>query len=230
MELVERDSVALWWYNRLRRPAVDLTSFDEPYFQELQEYYRTLHLDLWVLDITADLNVPAFAAVTRRNDTAEEQIMFGFGAHFDPRIAILRALTELNQLFPAVLAGGLDPQIDAEAIDWLKTATTDQHPYLTPDETLPAKVQADYPKLWSDDLYTDVMNCVRIAAAKGLETLVLDQTRPDIGLHVVKVIVPGLRHFWARFERGRLYDVPVELGWLDHPLTEAQLNPGSMFL
>ena len=32
LELVERDSVALWWYNRVRRPAVDLDSFDEPYF------------------------------------------------------------------------------------------------------------------------------------------------------------------------------------------------------
>ena len=39
--------------------------------------------------------------------------------------------------------------------------------------------------------------------------LVLNQTRPDIGLPVVKVIIPGLRHFWSRFGAGRLYDVPV---------------------
>jgi oxazoline/thiazoline synthase len=32
LELVERDSVALWWYNRVQRPAVDLRSFGEPYF------------------------------------------------------------------------------------------------------------------------------------------------------------------------------------------------------
>src|SRR5690606_30411941 len=30
-----------------------------------------------------------------------------------------------------------------------------------------------------------------------------------IGMPAVKVIVPGLRHFWARFAPGRLYDVPV---------------------
>ena len=31
MELVERDATAIWWYNRLRRPAVDLDSFGLPY-------------------------------------------------------------------------------------------------------------------------------------------------------------------------------------------------------
>jgi len=41
---------------------------------------------------------------------------------------------------------------------------------------------------------------------------------------VVKVFVPGLRHFWPRFAPGRLYDVPVSMGWLAAPLTEDQLN------
>jgi ribosomal protein S12 methylthiotransferase accessory factor len=40
----------------------------------------------------------------------------------------------------------------------------------------------------------------------------------------VKVIVPGLRHFWSRFGAGRLYDVPVKLGWLAEPRTEDQMN------
>ena len=62
-----------------------------------------------------------------------------------------------------------------------------------------------------------------------METLVLDQTRPDIGLSVVRVVVPGLRHFWRRLAPGRLYDVPQELGWLDTPAPEDALNPVSMF-
>ena len=60
--------------------------------------------------------------------------------------------------------------------------------------------------------------------------LVLDQTRSELGLSVVKVIVPGMRHFWARFAPGRLYDVPVKLGWLSEPTAEADLNPTNMFL
>ncbi len=73
------------------------------------------------------------------------------------------------------------------------------------------------------------MNCVEIARTNGLETIVLDQSRPDLGLSVVKVIVPGLRHFWPRLGAGRLYDVPVKMGWLAKALTEEILNPLSAF-
>ena len=60
--------------------------------------------------------------------------------------------------------------------------------------------------------------------------LVLDQTRPDIGLKVVKVVVPGLRHFWRRLGPGRLYDIPVHMGWLETPLNEEMLNPISLWM
>jgi ribosomal protein S12 methylthiotransferase accessory factor len=63
----------------------------------------------------------------------------------------------------------------------------------------------------------------------GIEAFVLDQTRPEIGLPVAKVIAPGLRHFWARFAPGRLYEVPVRLGWIPRPLKEAELNPVPFF-
>ena len=39
--------------------------------------------------------------------------------------------------------------------------------------------------------------CVSLAERAGLDFLVLDQTRPDIEVPVVRVIVPGLRHFCA---------------------------------
>lgn len=58
-----------------------------------------------------------------------------------------------------------------------------------------------------------------------MEVLVLDQTRPDVKMPVVKVIVPGLRHFRARFAPGRLYDVPVQMGWQERSLAEEELNP-----
>jgi ribosomal protein S12 methylthiotransferase accessory factor len=84
--------------------------------------------------------------------------------------------------------------------------------------------------LASDDLHDDVVRCRQLVGALGQELLVLDQTRPEIGLPVVKVVVPGLRHCHARLAPGRLYDVPVKLGWLPAPLREEQLNPWPMVL
>lgn len=226
MEVVERDCVALWWYNRLKKPAVALDSFADPYPQQLQHYYKSLQRDLWVLDITSDFNIPTFAAISRRHDKQEEDIILGFGAHFDAQIALLRALTELNQLLPRVFSVSKeDKEAEEQILKWWKSATIANQPYLVPDEKMAPKSQSDYAKQWSHDIHTDVMNCVNIANEKGLETLVLDQTRPDLGLHVVKVIVPGMRHFWGRFAPGRLYDVPVQMGWLMAPLMEEQLNP-----
>lgn len=236
MELLERDCVALWWYNRLKKPRVDLDSFDEPYFSALKKYYQTSDRQLWVLDITSDLNIPAFAAISRRKNRQVEDIVLGFGAHFDPKIAVSRALTEVNQILPNVSSLKADgttqypKSSDPLAVRWWKTATLENQPYLRSDENLPTKVAIDYPQFRSDDLLEDVTNCQKIVEQQGMEMLVLDLTRPDIGLKVVKVIIPGMRHWWRRLGTGRLYEVPVKMGCLNEPLLEQQLNPFPMWM
>lgn len=236
LELVERDSVALWWYSRARRPAVALDGFDEPYLHRVHAYLAERGRDLAVLDLTSDLEIPVFAALSRRRDLCPEQIVFGFGAHLDPRIAVLRAVTELNQMLMRVLWGdgraGPNQPSDGEPSvrEWLERATLAEQPHLAPDPAQPPRNATHYARCWSEDLREDVRYCQTLAERRGMEFLVLDQTRPDIALPVVKVIVPGLRHFWPRFASGRLYDVPVQLGWLPEPLSEAQLNPIAMFL
>lgn len=237
LELVERDSVALWWYNRVRRPAVALDSFDEPYLPAVRAYLAARGRELWVLDLTSDLAIPAFVAVSRRTDSPPEQILAGFGAHFDARIGVLRAVSELTQMLGPFLGRDAHSAHDPDPDDgdpllarWLATATVADHPYLVPDPTRPARAAAQYPRQWSDDLRDDVLTCQRLVERGGMEFLVLDQTRPDILLPVVKVVVPGLRHFWPRFGPGRLYEAPARLGWLPAPPSEDQLNPTAMLL
>lgn len=219
LELVERDAVAIWWYNRLRRPGVDLSSFAEPYFQALMEHHRSQGWQLWALDLTHDLGIPAFAALGRF--PANGRYCVGLGAHLDARIALQRALTEFNQIF--------DPQ-QKLAAPWMESDLEDSS-FLLPDATVPSRTMADFPAPPKVvDIRDDVQACVDRAARVGLETLVLDLTRPDVGLHVAKVAVPGLRHFWPRFAPGRLYEVPVRMGWRSESLAEAQLNPFPLFL
>ena len=159
----------------------------------------------------------------------------GFGAHLDARIALLRAVTELNQMLVWVLRDTTEAAVSPEVFEnadtgiWLKTATTVNQPYLVPDETTAPRTPAAYPKQWTDDLKDDVLLCQEMIERRNMEMLVLDQTRLDVDLPVVKVIVPGLRHFWPRFGPGRLYEVPVSLGWLRQAQTEDQLNPVPIF-
>ena len=228
-ELVERDAFAIWWYNRLRVPAVDLAGFDDEYLASAANYYARCERDVWMLDVTADIGIPAFVALSRRPDAETEDIIYGAGAHADPRIAALRAVCELNQCLTWLpRPGSRDgrPMIDDPmALRWWKTARLADCPWLAPSADAPLRKASNYPVIESTDARDDVECCRALVEASGMEFLVLDQTRPDIGMPVVRVIVPGMRHFWARFAPGRLYDVPVSLGYRTHPLLEADLNP-----
>jgi bacteriocin biosynthesis cyclodehydratase domain-containing protein len=227
-ELVERDAVAIWWHNRLSRPAVDLASFASAAINQLVEFYAAIGRQLWVLDITSDLGIPTFAAISI-GSPGSTTACFGFGSHLDARIAVLRALTELNQFLPYLESyerGELAP--DADVTGWLREASLIRDPHLAPSSDPPRHADT-WPRTWHDDLRDDIRDCVDITTRAGLDFVVLDQTRPDIDLRVVRVIVPGLRHFWPRYGSGRLYEVPVALGWQREATPEDQLNPIHVF-
>ncbi|WP_200887439.1 TOMM precursor leader peptide-binding protein [Sphingomonas sp. ERG5] len=223
LEVVERDCAAIWWYNCLRRPAVDLASFDDPYFRDLERFYRDIGREIWVLDLTSDLGIPVMAAVSRRITGESERLIIGFGADLDPAIAITRSLTEMSQV-GLELDKIPDEQIDPESAEWLIKARLEDNPFLMPDLTVPARKSGDFATIKTDDIRDDVEAAIAAARRVGLEVLVLDLTRPDIGLNVVKIVVPGMRFFWRRFAQGRLYTVPVERSWLREPTPEASLN------
>ena len=230
LELVERDAYAIWWYNRLQRPELELTLFDDPYIGDLKRELARTGRRVWVLDVSNDLGVPSCVAIAHWMDNAREFVEFGSGSHFDARIALLRALTELNQFLSIGLSGGRNPnpasgELSEESSgDGVPLFRLDEHAYLVPNGK--AKVRSDLGSNFGAlDTREQVAACVKLAEREGLDFLVLDQARPDIEVPVVRVIVPGLRHFYRRFAPGRLYDVPVKLGWQRHPLPEHELNP-----
>ncbi|MEL6344309.1 MAG: TOMM precursor leader peptide-binding protein [Myxococcota bacterium] len=206
LELIERDAVAVWWYNRIRRPAVSV---------ELAEEHGR---QTWALDLRHDLGVPVAAAISCAPDGSG--IMYGFGAHLDPQQAVQRAVAEMSQLAP-IRARFQQRTLDREsaAWRWFATETLQTSPYLCPEGQRglsPGPVA---------DVIEGIEHLKRALSRVGLEAFVVDLSRPDVALRVVRVVVPGLRHFWPRFGPGRLFSVPVEMGWCAAPLAEGALNP-----
>jgi oxazoline/thiazoline synthase len=222
LELVERDAYAIWWYNRLRRPEVDLDKLGDNYIRDLRAAFAAMGRGLWVLDVTSDLGIPVVVAVAHWTEDSREYIEFAAGAHFDLRIATLRAMTELNQ-FLAIDRMRRRPA-EQTGNDGTDALPLRKHAYVLPHGKAPVG-RARFPKFASLDRRDQVLACVKLVKRFGLDFLVLDQTRPDIEVPVVRVIVPGLRHFYRRFAPGRLYDVPLNLGLRKRPLHEAELNP-----
>jgi ribosomal protein S12 methylthiotransferase accessory factor len=222
LELVERDAYAIWWYNKLQRPQVDLDELGDSYVRDLRAAFAAMGRNVWALDVTNDIGVPVVVAVAHWKEGDEEFIEVAAGAHFDLRIATLRAMTELNQ-FLAIerLRGRRGPVEGEESGDPVPLR---EHPYMRPHgkASFEHSPFADFVTL---DRREQVRACVDHMARKGFDFLVLDQTRPDVEVPVVRVIVPGLRHFYRRFGPGRLYDVPVALGLRKRPIREQELNP-----
>jgi oxazoline/thiazoline synthase len=234
LELVERDAVAIWWYNRLQMPEVDIGSFEEPYFAQVKKFLNKIGRTLRVIDLTNDLNIPSFCAVSSNQNGGE--VLFGLGSHLSATIGIMRAITELCQMLPFAEACDAEKSnrsnrmwFESTMREWLRSETLDSQPYLIPSQR-DVRTSATYIGTETSDLCSDILLCVDRLASFSLETIVLDMSHADLPLHTVRVTVPGLRHFWARFGPGRLFDVPVKQGWLEGPIGEQDLNPIAYFL
>jgi len=221
LELVERDAYAIWWYNRSQHAELDLSEFDDAYVRDMRTQFADAGRKIWVLDITNDIGIPTYVAIMHWMQGGQENIEFGSGAHFDRRIALLRALTELSQFLSIGMMGGASGE--KPSLDGITPLKLEDYPFLIPSANpiLPPAAGLTV----HDNTRDQVNACVEIASRAGMDFLVLDQTRPDVEVSVVRVLVPGLRHFYKRFGPGRLYDVPVKLGLLDRSLPEDELTP-----
>jgi ribosomal protein S12 methylthiotransferase accessory factor len=227
LELIERDACAVWWFNRALRPALDLEGSREPFVQRALQRYASAGRELWVLDLTSDLQVPVYAAVSRQAGEGAEAIVYGFGCHLQPRIALLRAITECDQSLVAALRleRNTTDHFDQDRRRWLREGRLRDHLHLAPDEAGRRPVACDAGGEAAIGLRSDIETLVARVKSAGSDVIALDMSRPDMPLSVVKMIAPGLCHPWRRLGSERLFQLPVRLGWLDAPRSEAEINP-----
>jgi ribosomal protein S12 methylthiotransferase accessory factor len=216
LELVERDATALWWYGRHSRPAVNLGPLSE--VRNLLAWLKDRQRRFHVLDLTTDLRIPVYAAVSAEPDG--RAVAFGAAAHFDSRRAVVAALTEMLQIEISLEMRKAVPAGGGDAFQfWLDNVTLDTMPQLVPSGSRTALPDAREPGPDSSPA-----RCTDICRRSNLTLLTVDLTRPVVGLPVTRVIVAGLRPIRARFASGRLYDVPRRLGWSKTSRREEELN------
>ncbi|MFK7836333.1 MAG: YcaO-like family protein [Sulfitobacter sp.] len=215
LELVERDAVGIWWWNRIRRPQVDPETFHNPWITQTCDLLRGQGYIPGLQDLTHDLGIPVVAAVAWPA-SGRGPLLLGFGAHPSAGLAAARALSEVVQALPARMAQdiGGDPRIGFGVVpgERLDTFTAeDDLGFLIPQTTAKAEITPTPPA--PDTAAAALSTVTATLASNGLRIWTLDQSRPDVPLPVVRMIVPGLRHFRPRFAPGRLDDVPHALGW-----------------
>jgi len=215
LELIERDATAIWWYNKLETELIDISSISS---DQLDKIHTTLSTewDYWLLNFTTDANIPVVGAIGKNKVTQE--ICFGFGCHLNMEIACLRALTELCQLIP--IRNQKNADFDFSSVEDL--------PFLR--GTGQAKSIHEFELFTSQNLVENIDYCVQNLKKIGLETLVVDYSRPNLPISTAKVIVPGLCYNWPQLGNIRLFDIPVKMGYFKSPLKESQLNPMGLYI
>ncbi len=218
LELIETDAAAIWNANALLRPEVDMQSFANPLLSRLYRVHHDLGRTLTVLDVTMDIEgVCVFAALS--HDPAAGNTIKGFGAHPEAEKALEKALKECCQMLPNVMQcdeqGNYTPKNVAQQAHFQHAA----HFQPASGEKLLARDYAGKKQL------TTLQEIIDALLTKNIMPLMLEHTRPELDLHVVRVFGVGMRPWFNRRGPGRLYDVPVSLGLRTNSITEDQVFP-----
>lgn len=214
-ELIERDAVSIWWYNRLVMPPLIFDNQALEIWQPFSDWIARCGRRFWLLDLTLDLNVPVVAAISCNQQGSDLSV--GFGSALRPEMAAEHAMCELVQ-FEVTKMYYRPPTSNAypHFLQWCQSAKVNDNSFLLPDDTH-RKTRAD--ETCSAGAVLDLL------ASKDLEAFAFHLSKPNQSKKVVRVIVPGLRSIWPRYGAGRLYDVPFAQGLFERPRSESDLNP-----
>jgi ribosomal protein S12 methylthiotransferase accessory factor len=198
-EVIERDAQALWslrWAGARTPPAVDLTTVDDESCRHVLSLLERAGVTAIAWDITSDTGVPAYSCqIVERPDTARWRTIGpagGHGCHLSPAVALLRALTEAVQSRLTLVSGSRDDAFyrsyeafgDRDNLEraWRRIARTEER------QRFPSRARLDT-ATFDEDLRTVVQ---RLRAIGISSAVVVDLSRPPVGIPVVKVVVPGL--------------------------------------
>ena len=206
-EIVERDALMIAWLNRLSLPRVALDSSDaDPW--SLRRTFNELDLELAHVDITTDLAIPVLLSVLRdrRNSGL---LLLNMVSHLHAQTQLAKLHRELAQfLFPYL----------ADRDHFINDCTHDPDPnsvvtfpdhlgfYQAEDRNRLAAflTGAVITRRFGEGSYlSEALTSpdeqewlVRRLSARGHRTIVVDCTLPllhELGLHAVKVLIPGLQ-------------------------------------
>jgi len=190
-EVIERDAWALVEATRMTGPLI--CDIEDSQAKSLLDKFAAAEVDVYLRDITSDIGIPTCAAaaddVRLRDPTL---LTTGMGTHTSAVVAVLRALTEVAQSRLTQIHGAREDTTLADfrkRIGYDRTKRLNKHWFEATDTKSFAKIQS----FESDDFLLDIKYMLKKLEEAGLDrVVVVDLTREEIGLPVVRVIVPGL--------------------------------------
>ncbi|MFB3765900.1 MAG: YcaO-related McrA-glycine thioamidation protein [Methanotrichaceae archaeon] len=190
-EVIERDAWALVEASRNTGPIV--RNVGNGLAGGLLDKFAKADVAVYLRDITSDIGIPTCAAVSddlRLHDPT--LLTTGMGTHTNANVAVLRALTEVAQSRLTQIHGAREDTKTADfrrQIGYERTKRLNKHWF----DAVQEKDFSEIMSYDSDDFLDDIRYMLSRLERAGLDrAIVVDLTREEIGVPVVRVIVPGL--------------------------------------
>lgn len=197
-EVVERDSSALWQLldeETVRRTRLDLDTVDDPGCREVIEKCERAGIAVAVWETTSDISIPSFTCTIVEGSEDPVRPLYptsGHGCHPARHIALLRALTEAAQSRLTHIAGSRDDAIRSN-YEWGRTPDVLRR-YRAQMGT--EGVLRDFHEIpsWDGETFEEdvTWELNRLRSAGITRVIVVNLTRPEFSLPVVRVVIPGL--------------------------------------
>lgn len=202
-EVIERDAECLWRISTDPR-RVDFNTIIDRTAVALIVQLRKNGAQLAIWDITSDVGIPAYGCTlldeVNQSVWRNTGVHDGFGCHLSPSVALVRAITEAAQTRLAHISGSRD---DIHRMELAQTRNQD----------LIARVRAEMARIpatesMRQDLGSEQHSfaedvdflLVRLSQAGFNQVVAVNLTRHEIGVPVIKVLVPGLEGIYGQCE------------------------------
>ena len=213
LELIERDAASLWWIGGRRGKAVPL---DHPAMAEIQRLVGTLRQHAhdrisWLLDLATDIGIPVIAALSC--DTDGKQLAYGLAARLSLEDAARAAILELCQTELAILLAQIKrmeagesnlSSTDRAHLERGAAIRADQCELLHPLGHCPAQPERT--------MGPELPAIAGALARCGIDAALIDMTRPEFGIPVVRAVAPALQPMPSDTVTDRLRRVLKECG------------------
>lgn len=196
-EVIERDAVSLWragGARSLRATCLDPSSVDDDDCRAVLDRFARAGVAVGLWDATADTSVATFVCeVAEPAGDHLRPFLPGVGSGTHPRrgIALLRALTEAAQTRLTAITGARDDLRVAQYVRALDETQRDAA--LARIATPPSRTFSDTPDAHHDGFDGDLAWLLdRLSRAGVRQVIAVDLARGDVGVPVVRVVIPGL--------------------------------------
>jgi YcaO-like protein with predicted kinase domain len=197
-EVIERDATTLWHLldsDEQEQTRVDLSSVTDPSCRELLEKYRNAGVLVAVWETTSDVGVPAFLCRVLQEAPPpyhDYRPASGMGCHPAREVALSRALTEAAQSRLTFISGArddlwrsdydsfLDPETHKIWLSYMES-NCEGRPF--------DQIPSHRGETFEDDIAWELD---RLRAVGIDQVVAVDLTKPEFGIPVVRMIIPGL--------------------------------------